>query len=106
MRIRKINDKDIVKAVELMCRCGLSINEKTLRKRFLDLQYKRNYTVVVVTASSPILSIMHVGIELSLIRDRTAKIFAMYFDEKIAAKEMRSSLMPYSRSWAKSMGVS
>lgn len=98
MRNRKIHDKDIVKAAELMCRCGLSIDEKTLHKRLLDLQYKRNHTVVVLTASSCILLIMHVGIEPSLIRDRTAKIFAMYFDEKIAPKEMRSSLMTYGRS--------
>lgn len=104
MRIRKVNDKDIGKAVELIRRCGLSIDEKTLRERLLDFQYKRNHTVVVVTAGGRMLLLMHIGIEPSLIRDRTAKVFAMFFDEKTTSKEMRISLIAYGRSWARQHG--
>lgn len=40
MRIRKIHDKDIVKAAELMCRCGLSIDERHYAKGFSTFSTK------------------------------------------------------------------
>lgn len=104
MRIRKINDKDISRAADLMCRQGFCVDEDVLRERRLDFQYKRNHTVVVVTVGGRMLSIMHIGIEPSLMRNRTAKIFSMFIDEEAAPKEMRTSLLAYGRSWAKQHG--
>ena len=102
MRIRKIKDKDIYSAAELIRRSGHNLDADLLMRRLHDFQYKRNHTVVVASKQSKLISLMHIGIEPSLIKDRTAYIYSLFVDDE--AKNMANNLLVFAKEWAKQHG--
>jgi len=104
MRIRKIKEKDIAGAVQLMRRMGAKIDEEAFAARLHDFQYKRNHTVVVVWYRARIIALMHVGIAPSLMADRRATVFTMFIDPDCSQPGLRENLLAYAEDWSHQHG--
>ena len=104
MRIRKIKDKDTSAAIQLLGRFGVRITDDEFSQRLHHFQYKRNHTVVVVEKRGRLVSLMHIGIEPSLVRDRFARVFALYVDPDITGSGMLHSMLKYGENWARQHG--
>ena len=103
MRIRKIKDKDIYAAAALMQRSGVKIDSEALERRLLHFQ--RNHTVVVAEQHSRLVSLMHIGIEPSLLSDRKACIYVMFVDaRRMEMADASAMLLAYGKKWAQQHG--
>ena len=104
MRIRKIKDKDACAATVLLRHFGVAITDDELAQRLHHFQYKRNHVVVGAIRHGMLVSLMHIGIEPSLVADRTARVYALFVEQDNEAVAMTQSLLKYGEDWARQHG--
>lgn len=104
MRIRKIKEKDVEAAAVLLRRSGMSVTAEEFSARLHHFLYKRNHVVVVVEHRGRLVSLMHIGIEPSLIKDRIARVYSLFVDQDSAGSGMSQYLVRYGEDWAQQHG--
>ncbi len=106
MRIRKIKDKDIDAAVVLLERSGVSVTNEDFTQRLHQFLYKRNHAVVVIEHRGRLMSLMHIGIEPSLTKNRVARVYSLFVDQDGIGNGMKQYMLRYGEDWAQKHGCS
>jgi hypothetical protein len=104
MRIRKIKDKDIDAAVVLLERSGVSVTAEDFTQRLHHFLYKRNHAVVVIENRGRLMSLMHIGVEPSLTKDRVARVYSLFIDQDKMNTDIKQYMLRYGEDWAQLHG--
>ena len=104
MRIRKIKDRDIDAAVVLLGHLGVSVTPEEFTQRLHHFLYKRNHAVVVVEHRGRLMSLMHIGIEPSLTKDRMARVYSLFVDQDVISSGVKQYMLRYGEDWAQQHG--
>ncbi|MDD5017697.1 MAG: hypothetical protein PHO15_06330 [Eubacteriales bacterium] len=105
MRVRKLKEKDIHAAAALMSRTGLQTGGDVLARRLQHFRYRRNHAVVVLEQRGRLVSLMHIGIEPSLTKDRAACVCSLFTDkENNDAAAIEKYLLSFGKDWARQHG--